>query len=97
MHRTPQNATSGRDKPACCRERCLAANHPFPPDPEASTVTIFKQHPYRRYRLTGADGSVTGIYLKTRHEGGGSHGRAGAPQTWLDMNEGQARTINLRK
>jgi hypothetical protein len=33
---------SGRDKPACCRERCLSANHPFPPDPEASTVTIFK-------------------------------------------------------
>jgi hypothetical protein len=38
---------------------------------------------------------VKGIYLTTGHEGGGSHGRAGAAQVWLKMNGGHAMTINL--
>jgi hypothetical protein len=65
-HRTPQNATSGRGTPACCREGFLPYQPPFPPDLESSTVTIFfRQHPYLRCRLTGTDDLMTGLWLTT--------------------------------
>jgi hypothetical protein len=56
-----------------------------------------KQHPYLRCCLIGVDGGVTGLDLPTRRAYGGSRGRAGAAQTWLKMNGGQARTINVRR
>jgi hypothetical protein len=88
---------SGRDTVACCRERVPHAQYSLPPHLNSYTHTITKQHPYLRCRLTGADGGVTGIYLTTWREGGGSHGRGGIAKIRLKMNGGPAMTINLRR
>ena len=59
----PKNAESGRDK-ATCSERFLSAEYSPPPHPDSYFMTILKQHPYRRCRLTGYYGGVTGIDLR---------------------------------
>jgi hypothetical protein len=58
-HRTPSNATSGRGRALPCA--FPPYQPPLPLDPESSTVTIFKQYPYLRCLLTGADGSITDV------------------------------------
>jgi hypothetical protein len=96
-NRTPKNATSGRGKAVFGSERFFPATQSLPPPRESSTVTIVKQHPYLRCRLTGVDGDITGLDLTTWRACGGSRGRAGTAQTWLKMKGGQARTIYLRR
>jgi hypothetical protein len=60
---TPKTAESGRDK-ATCSERFLYAEYSPPPHPDSYFMTILRQHPYRRCRLTGYYGCVTGIDLR---------------------------------
>jgi hypothetical protein len=96
QHASKRQDKSGRDKLECCRERFLPATHALPFHPPSSAVRIVRQHPYLRCRLAGIDGGVTSLDLTRWRACGGSCGRGGAAQTWLKMNSGPARTINLR-
>jgi hypothetical protein len=60
-HRMPENATSGRGSSRTLPCALPPYQPPLPLDPESSTVTIFKQYPYLRCPLRGADESVTNL------------------------------------
>jgi hypothetical protein len=56
---------SGTGTAAFSRAHVPHAPYALPPHPEAHPITIAKQHPYLRYRRTGAGGGVPGRELTT--------------------------------